>query len=86
VAQNDVKSITFAGKHLDQVKQVMFDKTPVRIVKQEDKDIVLSLSRLETGKAPADIQLQLLSDGNDPVMAELTVTCNSNCGNAKKGQ
>jgi hypothetical protein len=85
VAQNDVKPITFSGKHLDQVTKVLFDKTSLRIVKQEDKKIVISLSRQETGKAPADIQLQLLSDGNDPVIAEFSVTSRKSAATPKKG-
>ena len=87
VGHNNVRIITFTGKHLDQISQVLFDSKPVKVVKKEDKSIVLSLSRVETGKAPALVQLQLLSDGNDPVLAEFTVTCNTTCGNSsKKGQ
>jgi hypothetical protein len=85
VAQNDVRPITFTGKHLDQVTKVLFDKIPLRIVKQEDKDIVISLSRQETSRAPADIQLQLLSDGNDPVIAEFSVTVGKSAAAPKKG-
>lgn len=74
IAQFETKPITFTGKHLDLVTKVLFDTVPLRIVKQEDKSIVISLSRRETEKAPADIQLQLLSDGNDPVLASFSVT------------
>jgi hypothetical protein len=74
VSQFDTKPVTFTGKHLDLVTKVLFDKVALSIVKQVDRSIIISLSRQETEKAPADIQFQLLSDGNDPILAEVTVT------------
>jgi hypothetical protein len=74
VVQHDVHPVKFTGKHLDEVTKVLFDKTEMRIVKQEDKDIVISLSPAVTSKVRDNVGLQLLSDGNDPVVATLSVT------------
>lgn len=74
VAQYDVKPVTFKGKHLDQVTKVLFDKTQLTIVSQEDKEIVVSLSLEVTAKPRSSVQLQMLSDGNDPVLADLSVS------------
>jgi hypothetical protein len=74
VVQNDVKPVTFKGKHLDQVTKVLFDKTQLTIVSQEDKAIVVSLSAELTAKPRSSVQLQMLSDGNDPILADLFVT------------
>jgi hypothetical protein len=71
---NDVHPVKFTGKHLDQVTKVLFDKTELRIVSQEDKEIVISLSPLVTSKVRDEVGLQLLSEGNDPVIAKLSVT------------
>jgi hypothetical protein len=74
VVQYDVKPVTYKGKHLDQVTKVLFDKIQLTIVSQEDKEIVVSLSPEVTAKPRSSVQLQMLSDGNDPVLAELAVT------------
>jgi hypothetical protein len=74
VTLNDVHPVKFTGKHLDEVTKVLFDKTELRIVTQEDKTIVISLSPLVTSKVRDDVGLQLLSEGNDPVIAKLSVT------------
>jgi hypothetical protein len=74
VTLNDVHPVKFTGKHLDEVTKVLFDKTELRIVSQEDKTIVISLSPLVTSKVRDDVGLQLLSEGNDPVIAKLSVT------------
>jgi hypothetical protein len=74
IAQNDVGPVKFTGKHLDEVTKVLFDKLTLQILKQEDKDIVIYLSRQVTSKAPNNVALLLLSDGNDPVIATVSVT------------
>jgi hypothetical protein len=74
VVQNDVKPVTYKGKHLDEITKVLFDKTELKIVSQDDKEIVVSLSREITAKPRSSVQLQMLSDGNDPVLADLAVT------------
>jgi hypothetical protein len=56
------------------------------IVKKEDKSILISLSVKETGKAGDGQQMQLLSDGNDPLIAEFTVTCSTSCPVTQKGK
>jgi hypothetical protein len=84
VVQNDVKPVTFKGKHLDQVTKVLFDKTQLTIVSQEDKEIVVSLSSDLTAKPRSSVQLQMLSDGNDPVLADLSVIAAK--APAKKGK
>jgi hypothetical protein len=73
VTLNDVHPVKFTGKHLDEVTRVLFDKTELRIVSQEDKAISISLSPLVTSKVRDDVGLQLLSEGNDPVIAKLSV-------------
>lgn len=86
VAQYDVRPVKFTGKHLDEVTKVLFDKIELRIVKQEEKDIVISLSPQVTSKARDDVGLQLLSDGNDPVIATLSVTGPKATNPPKKGK
>jgi hypothetical protein len=86
VAQNDVHPVKFTGKHLDEVTKVLFDKIELRIVKQEDKEIVISLSPQVTSKVRDDVGLQLLSEGNDPVIAKLSVTAVKAPTPPKKGK
>ena len=75
VSQFDVKTVTFKGKNLDQVKKVLFDRSVLRFTPAKDgKSIVISLSAAVTSKAPRSVELQLISDDNDPVTAPLTVT------------
>jgi hypothetical protein len=74
VVENDVKPVTYKGKHLDEITKVLFDRTELKIVSQEDEEIVVSLSPEITAKPRSSVQLQMLSDGNDPVLADLTVT------------
>jgi hypothetical protein len=74
VQQYSITTVTFTGKYLDKVTKVMFDKTALEIVKKEAKTLVVSLSKDVTEKPRAVVQLQLLTDGNDPVLATLTVT------------
>jgi hypothetical protein len=75
VSQYDVKTITFKGKNLDQVKKVIFDKSDLHFTPAKDgKSIVIGLSAAVTSKAPRSVELQLISDDNDPVIAPLTVT------------
>ncbi len=73
VAQNDVYPIKFTGKHLDQVTKVLFDKIELRIVAQSDKDILISLSPQVTAKVREGVGLQLVSEGNDPIIARFAV-------------
>jgi hypothetical protein len=74
VSQYDVKTITFKGKNLDQVKKVLFDKAELQFTPSKDgKTIVIVLSAAVTAK-PRNVELQLISDDNDPVTAPLTVT------------
>jgi hypothetical protein len=73
VSQYDVKTVTYKGKNLDQVKKVLFDKAELRFTASDDgKKIVISLSPTVTSK-PRSVELQLVSDDNDPVMAPLSV-------------
>ena len=75
VVQNDVKAVTFKGKNLDQVKQVLFDKMKLGFTPGKDgKTIAIYLSRAVTAKPRTNAELQLISDDNDPVEAPLTVT------------
>lgn len=77
VPQNAVKSVTFKGKNLDQVTKILFGaKTEIKGFKASDdgKSIVIPLDQTETGKPSDDIELQLISDGNDPVAAPMKVT------------
>jgi hypothetical protein len=73
VKQNDLGTVTFTGKYLDKVTKVLLDKTELKIVTQAKDKIVISLSKEVTEKARENVQLQLLSDGNDPVLATVTV-------------
>ena len=79
VAQNDVGPVTFKGTHLDEITKVLFDKTELGIVNKSATQIVVSLSKVLTAK-PREVGLLMLSDGNDPLIAPLTVTP------AKKGK
>jgi hypothetical protein len=85
VVQHDVHPVKFTGKHLDEVTKVLFDKVELRVVKQEDKEIVISLSPEVTNKVRDDVGLQLLSEGNDPVIATLSVVP-PKAAPAKKGK
>jgi hypothetical protein len=74
VAQFSTRTVKFTGKNLDQVTKVLFGKQQIVIVKAEDKDIIISLTPVVTRRAPSDpVELQLFSDGNDPVIAPLTI-------------
>ncbi len=73
IAQNATKSVTFTGANLDQVTKVLFGKTELSIVSKDAKSIVVMISKDVTATA-ADIELQLISDGNDPILAALTIT------------
>lgn len=74
VSQYDVKTVTYKGKNLGQVTKVLFDKTSLNFKASDDgKTIVISLAAAVTTK-PRSVELQLISDGNDPVLAPLTVT------------
>jgi hypothetical protein len=73
VKQNDLGTVTFTGKYLDKVTKVLLDKTELKIVTQAKDKIVISLPKEVTEKARENVQLQLLSDGNDPVLATVTV-------------
>ncbi len=79
VTQNDVGPATFKGTHLDEITKVLFDKAELSIVKKSATEIVVSLSKTLTAR-PREVGLQMLSDGNDPLIAPLTVTP------AKKGK
>ncbi len=86
VVQHDVHPVKFTGKHLDEVTKVLFDKAELRIVKQEEKEIVISLSPEVTNKVRDDVGLQLLSEGNDPVIATLSVSPQKATTPMKKGK
>lgn len=74
VAQYDVKSVTYKGKNLDQVKKVLFGKVELSFtVGKDGKTIVIELSPVVTEK-PRNVELQLISDDNEPVLAPLSVT------------
>jgi hypothetical protein len=74
VTQYDVKTVTFKGKSLGQVTKVLFDKAALDFTVGDDsKTIVINLSAAVTAK-PRNVELQLISDGNDPVLAPLMVT------------
>jgi hypothetical protein len=73
VNQNDVRTVKYSGKNLDQVTKVLFDKTALTIVSQTKTEIVVGLSREITNRPREDVELQLISDGNDPVLAKLVV-------------
>jgi hypothetical protein len=79
IAQNDVGPVTFKGKHLDEITKVLFDKAELGIVKKSQTEIIVSLSKALTAR-PREVGLQMLSDGNDPLIATLTVAP------AKKGK
>lgn len=79
-----MKAITFKGKNLDQVTKVLFDKTSLNF--QFDKDgtnITIILSKAVTDK-PRSVELQFISDDNDPVLAPLSVTPAPRATGAKK--
>ncbi len=77
VVQDDVKSVTYKGKHLDAVSAVRFDKMSLRFKPADDgKSIVINLAAEVTAK-PRSAELELISEGNDPVPAPLTVTPHS---------
>ena len=71
--QNDLGTVTFTGKYLDKVTKVLLDKAELKIVSQAKDKIVISLPKEVTEKARETVQLQLLSDGNDPVLATVKV-------------
>lgn len=75
VQQNDLGAIvTFTGKHLDKVTKALLDKAELQVVQKAAGKIVLSLPKEVTDKPRTTVVLQLLSDGNDPVLATFTVT------------
>jgi hypothetical protein len=86
LAQCDVHPVKFTGKHLDQVSKVLYDNTPLSIVSKEDKDIVISVPAEITAQPRDNVGLQLVSEGNDPVIAKLAVTAKAGCkpGKAKE--
>jgi hypothetical protein len=55
------------------VTSVLFDKTSLKIVIQADEKIVLDIARSVTAKPGSD-QILLMSDGNDPIVVDLTIT------------
>jgi hypothetical protein len=73
IAQYSSRTITLAGKHLDKVTSVLFDKTSLKIVTQADEKIVIDIARSVTAK-PGNDQILLMSDGNDPIVVDLTIT------------
>jgi hypothetical protein len=74
VQQNDFGTVAFTGKYLDKVTKVLLDKTELKIVQQEAGKIVISLPKDVTEKPRKKVELQLISDGNDPVLATFAVT------------
>jgi len=74
VSVGDVRTVTFTGTNLDQVTKVLFGgSTELTIVKKNAKSISIALSKDVTASAGSK-ELQLISDGNDPVTATVTVT------------
>ena len=73
VAQYSSRTITLTGKHLDKVTSVLFDKTPLKIVTLADDKIVVDIAGSVTAK-PGNDQILLMSDGNDPIAVDLTIT------------
>jgi hypothetical protein len=77
----DLTMVIFTGANLDQVTKVqLVDDTMVKIVKQDAKSITIGLTKDLTLQA-RNIQMKLLSDGNDPVIATLTVAAPPKAGN-----
>jgi hypothetical protein len=74
VQQYDVVAVTFQGTNFDKVTKVLFDKVQLDILEKDAKHIVIGLTRDVTDKPRSSVDLQLLSDGNDPVVANLTIT------------
>jgi hypothetical protein len=72
VGQYDSVPVKFTGKNLDQVTKVLFEKKSLDFTQKDGKEIQISLSRAVTDK-PSDVKLQLISDDNDPVLAEVIV-------------
>jgi hypothetical protein len=79
LAQCDVHPVKFTGKRLDQVSKVLYDKMPLSIVSKEDKNITISVPSEITAQPRDNVGLQLISEGNDPVIAKLTVTAKPGC-------
>jgi hypothetical protein len=75
VQQNDLGAIvSFTGKHLDRIAKSMLDKTELQIVTKESSAISISLPKEVTEKVRSKVVLQLISSGNDPLLASFTVT------------
>ena len=74
VAQYAVKTVTFTGKNLDQVTKVLFGATVLQSKFSDDgKSIVILLDKTVTDK-PREVELQFISDGNDPLSAPMKVS------------
>lgn len=75
VQQHDLGAIVaFTGKHLDKVTKALLDKTQLQIVQKESAKIVISVPKEVTDKPRTSVVLQLVSDGNDPLLATFSVT------------
>jgi hypothetical protein len=70
---NDLSVVTLTGDHLDNVSKVMLDKAELRIVQKTAKKLIVSIPKEVTEKPRKTVSLQLLSDGNDPLLATVTV-------------
>lgn len=72
--QYSIQAVTFTGQSLDAVTNVVVDGLSLDIADKKPERISINLKREVTEKPRPSVELQLLSDGNDPVIATLTVT------------
>ncbi len=72
--QYSIQAVTFTGQSLDAVTKVVVDGLFLDIADKKPERISINLKREVTEKPRPSVELQLLSDGNDPVIATLTVT------------
>ena len=77
VQQHSSQTIEIDGTNLDQIKTVLFDKTPLKVVNQDAGSLIISIPLSMTKDAARHDQIQLISDQNDPVLVNLEVTANS---------
>jgi len=77
VGVGDVKSVTFTGSNLDLVTKVLFVDAELTITTKKAASIQIRLTTKDVTAAAGTKELQLISDGNGPITATLTVTAPS---------
>jgi len=76
VQQYSSQTIELDGTDLDQIKTVLFDKTPLKIVNQDSGSLIVSIPPIMTKHPAVHDQIQLIPAEGDPVLVTLDVTAN----------